>query len=205
MPAERLEGSRNPAKLIAPDPSNQTGWAIDVRICPDAGIVQLSGLKDYKLHIFIIVLSSSTLSCAATADRTDPGDNRGSDCIYESSIRGYVLLDEANLIVDASARRKYHIGLRRRALGLRSSWGIAFDSPTGRVCARSYLLFDGQFGKESIPIAFIRELSPDEQEILLIEYGRKEPEIKQTPAPVELPGAEVEELDSGSRDRSSGT
>ncbi len=40
--------------------------------------------------------------------------------------------------------------------------------------------------------------------MLLIQYGRKEPEIKQTPAPVELPGAEVEELDSGSRDDASG-
>ncbi len=115
-----------------------------------------------------------------------------------------MVLDEANLIVEASARRKYHVGLRRRALGLRSSWGISFDSPTSRVCSYSYLLFDGQFGNESIPIAFVRALDPDEEEMLLIQYGRKEPEIEQTPVPVDLPGAEVEELDSGSRDDASG-
>ncbi len=107
-------------------------------------------------------------------------------------------------MLEASARRKYHVGLQRRAPGLRSSRGISFDSPTSRVCSYSNLLFAGQFGNESTPIAYIRELSPDEEEMLLIRYGRKEPENEQIPVPVELPGAEVEELDSGSRDDSSG-
>ena len=50
-------------------------------------------------------------------------------------------------------------------------------------------------GAESISIRSIRELSADEHEDLLIRYGKKEPEIEHTPAPREVKGAEVEELD----------
>jgi hypothetical protein len=96
------------------------------------------------------------------------------------------------------------MGLQRGAFGLQSTWGILFDSPTGRVCSYSRILFDGQFGGESIPIAFIREISPEEEESLLIRFGRKEPEIESTPAPIELPGAEVEELDSAAEGDSPG-
>jgi hypothetical protein len=38
----------------------------------------------------------------------------------------------------------------------------------------------------------------------LIQYGKKEPEIKQAPVPREVKGAEVEELDSAAFDDSSG-
>ena len=83
-------------------------------------------------------------------------------------------------------------------MGLRSSWGIDFDSATGRVCAGfSEVLFEGQFDGESIRIASIRELSQEEHEHLMIQFGKKEPEIRQTPVPKEVQGAEVEELDPG--------
>jgi len=36
---------------------------------------------------------------------------------------------------------------------------------------------------------------PEEGQTLLIRFGKKEPEIKQTPAPQEVKGAAVEELD----------
>jgi hypothetical protein len=48
-------------------------------------------------------------------------------------------------------------------------------------------VFRGHFDGESIRITSIRELT--------IRFGKKEPEIKQTPAPHEVEGAEVEELD----------
>ncbi len=38
-----------------------------------------------------------------------------------------------------------------------------------------------------------------------VRYGRKNPEFEQAPVPAELPGTRVEELDSVSRDVSSGT
>ena len=47
----------------------------------------------------------------------------------------------------------------------------------------------------AIRIESIRELTEAEEEHLLIRFGKKEPEIKQTPAPQEVEGAEVEELD----------
>ncbi len=154
----------------------------------------------YKQSI-ILLISSSLLACASTVSDTDEGDSGRPDCIYQSSIRGYTVLDEANLIVEGSRRRSYHVGLQRRAYGLKSSWSIAFSSPTNRICARfSELIFKGDFERESIRISSIRELTAEEEEDLLIQYGKKEPEIKQTPAPAEVPGAEVEELDPDAND-----
>jgi len=57
---------------------------------------------------------------------------------------------------------------------------------------------------DSIGIMSIRELSPEEHEGLLIQFGKKEPEIEQTPAPRDVEGAEVEELDTAAKDDSSG-
>jgi hypothetical protein len=107
--------------------------------------------------------------------------------------------------VSTSGRRKYHVALQRRAHGLRSSWAIAFKSPTGRICAAfSEVVFDGHFDGESIRIASIRELDPEEEEDLLIRYGKKEPEIELTPVPQDVKGADVEELDPAAADESSG-
>ncbi len=55
--------------------------------------------------------------------------------------------------------------------------------------------------KESIRIASIRELSPEDHDDLLIQFGKKEPEIEQTPEPQEVEGAEVEELDTDAADK----
>ncbi len=140
-----------------------------------------------KVFVYIkqilILLTLSALGACATAKT---GDSRPlsshSDCIYQPSIRGYTVLDESNLIVSTSGRRQYHVALQRRAHGLRSSWAIAFKSPTGRVCsAFSEVVFDGHFDGESIRIAAIREISAEEKEDLLIRYGKKKPEIEQTP------------------------
>jgi hypothetical protein len=154
----------------------------------------------YK-HSVIMLISSGLLACAGPVSDTDEGNSSRLDCIYQSSIRGYTVLDEANLIVEGSGRRSYHVGLQRRAYGLKSSWSIAFSSPTNRICARfSELIYEGNFEKESIRISSIRELTAEDEEDLLIQYGKKEPEIKQTPAPAEVPGAEVEELDPAAND-----
>jgi len=156
--------------------------------------------KNLYLSLVIITTSSIVTACAGSVERpdstADSGDSRGSDCIHEPSIRGYTVLDEANLIVSAAGKRKYHVELFRRAYGLRSSWAIAFDSATSRVCAGfSKVIFEGHFDDESIPISSIRELTPEAEEDLLIRFGKKEPEIKTPSAPTEVEGAEVEELD----------
>lgn len=159
-------------------------------------------------QLSMTLISCCLIACAGTSERDDTGTDQErtgrNDCISERSIRGYTVLDEQNLIVEASGRRQYHVVLRRRARGIRSSHGIEFDTTTSRVCAG----FDGirfhdgigyhermSDSFDVIRIASIRELTVEDEEHLLIQYGKKEPEIKQTPAPQEVPGAEVEELD----------
>lgn len=147
----------------------------------------------------ILSFSCCLLACAASTEQSGNGANedvrRSSDCIHEPSIRGYNVLDEQNLIVEASGRRQYHVVLSRRAQGLRHSHGIWFKSTTSRVCAG----FDSVEYEGSVMgnnrIASIRELSKEEEEYLLIQYGKKEPEIEHTPTPQEVKGADVEELD----------
>ncbi len=76
--------------------------------------------------------------------------------------------------------------------------GIAFDSPSGRICSGfSEVVYGDSFGNraEAVRIKYIRLLLPEEEEDLLIQFGLKEPEIKQTPVPREVEGADVEELD----------
>jgi hypothetical protein len=160
-------------------------------------------------QMIMIAFSCALVACAGseTAPEGDQSEVRSgrANCIFRSSIRGYTVLDESNLIIEGSGRRKYHVALRRRAYGLSSTWGITFDSPTSQVCAGfSEVVFKGHMDNESIRIASIRELSPEDHEDVLIQFGKKEPEIEQTPAPQEVKGAEVEELDTVATDEKSG-
>ena len=154
-------------------------------------------LKQLLTAVFSCVLAA----CAAPGEPSDAaayeGESRGQDCISQSTIRDYQVLDESNLIVTASVKRKYHLELSRRAFGLRSTWQIGFRSPMNRICTNSgELVVDDGFGRtDSIHIRSIRELGPDEVDELLIRFGKKEPDFEQTPSPEEIPGAEVEELD----------
>ena len=155
----------------------------------------------FKKQLFVLVISSGLVACAAP--EVDPLQAeydalpQGSDCIFEGTIRDYQVLDDKNLVVTASARRKYHIELYRRAFGLRSSWHIGFRSPTSRICpAFGEIIVDDNTGRlEAIRIESIREVSPEEHEELLVRFGKKEPDIEQTPVEEEVDTAEVEELD----------
>ena len=148
----------------------------------------------------VIVLSSCFLvACAGTSKQADAGlddtADRGRDCIHEPSIRGYTVLDEQNLIVRAGGRRSYHVVLSRRAHGLRFSHGIWFKTTTSRVCAGfDSLEYEGSMAGNN-RIEAIRELSELEEEHLLIQFGKKEPEIEHMPAPQNVEGADIEELD----------
>jgi hypothetical protein len=155
----------------------------------------------YFKQLFIIVILSGLVGCAGTSTDVGEGKSSRGDCILQSSIRGYRVLDEQNLIIDASVRKSYHVTLQRRAFGLRSTWGIAFETPTGRVCAGfSEVVFDDHMGIEKIRIASIRALTPEDKDDLLIRFGKKQPDIEHTPAPREVEGADVEELDPDAGD-----
>ena len=154
----------------------------------------------YLKHIVIFVISSILVSCAATDEAAyeaeSAAETRRSDCILSGSIRDYRVLDDANLVVTEGAKRRYHVTLSRRAIGLRSSWQIGFRSSTGTICAGfGQLIVDGGVGPDSYRIDSIRQLTPEEYERLLVRFGEKEPETEQTPAPKDIGGAEVEELD----------
>ncbi len=158
----------------------------------------------YLKQLFVIISLSALAACAGTTEQAGEASSedrdRRDDCIHEPSVRGYRVLDEQNLLIDASGRRTYHVVLRRRAYGLRSSMGIGFKSTSSRVCEDfSEVVFnDGMFDRsfDSIRIRSIRLLSPEEEEHLLIQFGKMEPEIEQAPSPQDVQGAEVEELDS---------
>ena len=160
-------------------------------------------------QLVILGISSSLLACAGSTEGPDgvrnEARNSRSDCIFRSSIRGYSVLDESNLVIEASGRHKYHVVLYRRAIGIRSSWSIGFDSRDSRICSGfSEVIFDGHLDNESIRISSIRKITPVEHDDLLIQFGLKEPEIQQAPAPNAVEGAEVEELDPAASDNSSG-
>lgn len=152
-------------------------------------------------QIFILVSLCGLSACAGSGEPRDEANlaerPTGRDCISQSSIRDYNVLDDSNLILTAGVKRKYHVKLSRRAYGLRSSWKIAFRSPSGRICAgMSDIIFeDGFQAYEQIRIASIRELSPEDVDDLLVQFGKKKADTKQAPAAEEIDGAEVEELD----------
>jgi hypothetical protein len=152
-------------------------------------------MQPFLKQLFIIVFSSSLLACAGTPGDDSKEPSYRGDCIHRPSIRGYTVLDERNLIIDAG-RRSYHLVLQRRAWGLNRSWGITFASATSRVCAGfDEVVFDQRQDDGSIRIEAIRALTPEEEEHLLIRFGKREPEIDYTPPLQDVQGADVEELD----------
>ncbi len=156
--------------------------------------------KPFFKQLVIVFYSSGLVACASTSE--PPGDGSyaaepaGSDCISQASVRDYKVLDDTNLIVTAGASRKYHVLLSRRATNLRSSRAIAFDSATGRICSNfSDLIVDSGFRSDRIRITSVRRLTPEDEDDLLIRFGKKEPEYVEPRQTQPVDGAEVEELD----------
>lgn len=158
-------------------------------------------MKHVLKHIVILFTSSVLVACAGTPEEprslAEPAASRYSDCISQMSIRDYNVLDEANLIVTGPGKRSYHVVLARRAFGLRSTWRIGFKSPTGgMICpGSSELIVDDGLNVDTFRVRSIRKLTPDDRDELLVRFGKKEPDMQQTPEPHDVEGAEVEELD----------
>jgi len=154
-------------------------------------------LKQCVLVFFSCVLLGCTTPGEPSADASLDDNRGGHDCISQSSIRDYQVLNDRNLVVTAGVKRKYHMVLSRPAFGLRSTWQIGFRAMSQRICGGTADLVysDGIMGAESIRVRSIRELNPEELDDLLVQFGKKEPDIEQAPAQDEVKGAEVEELD----------
>lgn len=161
-------------------------------------------LEKTLLKQFITIFFSSVLlGCATPGDdyksAGDPAQIRSDDCFSQSSIRNYQILDDRNLIVTGAGSRAYHVELASRALDLRSSWSIGFQSRSGLICSSSTLLVNDGFGSRgsATRLRSVRQLDSDELDALLVQFGKKEPEnpVEQPDsAPEEIKGAEVEEL-----------
>ena len=148
----------------------------------------------------MVTTLSVLVACASSETGPSEGESGvvggSADCIFGGTIRDYRVLDASNLVVTASASRRYHIELVRPAYGLKSTWQIAFLPAGSRVCrSTSQLLVNDTTGSDRVRIRNIWRLTPDEYDDLLIRYGKKEPEIEQPREPEEVTGAEVEELD----------
>jgi len=157
-------------------------------------------MKQLLKQLVSLLISSILLACASGGDTVDEAASTSepgrSDCISSGTIRDYQVLDDANLVVTAGGKQKYHVTLRGRAIGLGSSGRVGFRSTTGRICAGfGEIVVEDVMGPERIRIASIRLVTPDELNALLVRFGKIEPEFEQTPAPESVESAEVEELD----------
>jgi len=151
-------------------------------------------------QMIILFYSSGLVACAGTSEPSGSGSNAdepaGSDCISQASVRDYKVLDDANLIVTAGGNRKYHLLLSRKAMNLRSSMAIGFDSNAGRICSNfSDLIVNSSFGPENIRITSVRRLTPEDEHALLVQFGKIEPDYTEPRQTEQVDGAEVEELD----------
>ena len=168
---------------------------------PSIAVLAILMNRKFLLKQAIIIYYLSSLAACAGSPTAAEDDSLadepvGSDCISQGSVRDYTVLDDANLIVTASVRKKYHIVLSRHAMDLRSSRAIGFDSTTSRICSRfSDLLVEGHFGPEKVRITSIRLLTPEDENELLIRFGKKEPDYEKPRQSEDVEGAEVEELD----------
>lgn len=151
-------------------------------------------------QLLMVSIASGLISCAVQKSGPDSSldavSSSGTDCIFEGTIRDYRVLDESNLVVSASPKKKYHIELNQPALGLSSTWNIGFTSATSRICPGfSSVVFDSNFAPDTVRIRSIRAIDDIEFENLLVHFGKKLPKKIKAPAAEAVDGAKVEELD----------
>ena len=147
----------------------------------------------------VVIISCTLIGIFATAEEQErlpeDLDLHGSDCIWILTIRDYTSLSRDSLLIHASGKRSYFVSLMTPRFGAQSSFQIGTVSRDDRLCpyGGDTLIFDRHSGDES-RIRSISIVTPDQVEMLLIRYGKKEPVDQPDPAPPEVKGAEVEEL-----------
>lgn len=132
----------------------------------------------------------------ARGDMASELNYRGSDCILIRTVRDYSPLDNQHLLIHGPAKRAYFVTLFRPAFEMRGSMGLRFDSRDGQLCpyGGDSIIFGG-ISNERVNVQSISRITAEQEEQLLIRYGRREPADAGAPAePAEVKGAEVEEL-----------
>ena len=157
--------------------------------------------KDLIKQIIAIIISCSVLPVFALAEELDKLpedlDLNGSDCIWIRTIRDYRSLDSRNLLIYGAGKSAYFVRLAHASMELKTSMQVGFSSRDDRLCpfGGDGLVFSGGFSNEAVTIRAISRISSDQAEDLLLRFGKKEPERQHVPAPREVQGAEIEELD----------
>ncbi len=146
-----------------------------------------------------VVLLLITLGCASAPERATVAqgdvDYNGSDCISIRTVRDYRTLDDRNLLIYGPGDRAYYVTLFRPSFELRSSFQLGFESRDGYLCPYGGdAIVVGSLNREAIGIASISRVSKEQEQQLLVRYGKKEAPGQQAPAPKKVEGAEVEEL-----------
>jgi len=147
-----------------------------------------------KLCISYVFLTS----CATTDHGEDLGrdiDYRGSDCISIRTIRDYQPLDNRNLLIKAGGKRTYFVTLAISSFEMRSSFRLGVESTDSWLCpyGGDRIVFGG-LSEMSLSLRSISQVTEDQEQELLIRFGKIEPPELQESAPPEVKGADVEEL-----------
>jgi hypothetical protein len=150
-------------------------------------------------HVLTVIMSCTLVSVFAAAEEQDKLpedlDLNGMDCIWIRTIRDYTPLSRDSLLIHASGKRSYFVRLSTPRFGAQSSFQIGTVSRDDRLCpyGGDRLIFD-RYSRDESSIRSISRVTPEQVEMLLIRYGKKEPVDQPDPAPPEVKGAEVEEL-----------
>ena len=123
-------------------------------------------------------------------------DFRGSDCIWIRTIRDYTPLDDQHLLIRGSGRRAYFVALNRPTFEMRGAFSLGFESRDDQLCpyGGDAIVFGGN-AREMVNVRSISRLTAEQEEQLLIRYGKRDPAETEIPAkPGNVKGAEVEEL-----------
>ncbi len=165
-------------------------------------VIGLNISKMFRLKVILIhILTVLFLGACSTSPPSEDGaderlsdlDYRGSDCILIRTVRDYTPLDNQHLLIRGPGRRAYFVTLIRPAFEMRGSMGLRFESRDDQLCpyGGDAIIFGG-ISNERVTVQAISRLTADQEEQLLIRYGKKTPPDAETPADVK--GAEVEEL-----------
>ena len=156
-------------------------------------------IKNKKKQWVIKLILTSLLSACATdnsvrLESTDM-DFNGTDCISIRTIRDYTPLDNRTLLIEGPGKQKYYVRLVMPSFGLRSSFQLGVKSRDDYLCpyGGDQIVFGG-LDHERVSVRSITRLNSEQLTDLLIRYGKIEPEEQPDPGPVELDGAEIEEL-----------
>jgi hypothetical protein len=153
-------------------------------------------MKQLLIGLLLLLTLTSVRAEETRSSQFAGIDRNGSDCIWIRTVRDYTTLDDQNLLVRGSGKRSYLVTLLFPSFELRSSMGLGFSSRDDQLCpyGGDGVVLDG-LSPEIVRIRSITEVSSDQAEQLMVQFGRKEPKEQQTAAPETVKGAEVEELD----------